>query len=132
MALLLAPHRFVAFNECLDSFMLRPAQLGVIARHFLWRAKNLARFELRPGGHVYTWLWRMRHPREWRLPLLYRAALLAPRQARSREVPAPRKTGEPGISVVIPSRNGRHLLERHLPGRGARTGGIRRGDRGGG
>lgn len=116
MALLLAPHRFVAFNECLDSFMLRPGHVPVIARHFLWRMKNLARFELRPGGHVYTWLWRLRHPRQLRLSLLYRAALAAPRLARSYEVPKPRKTGEPGISVVIPSRNGRHLLERQLPG----------------
>ena len=121
-AFLLAPLRTVFFNENLDHFMLRPRSLPVMARHFLWRLKNLARWELRPGGTVYTWLWRFAHPRSFRRPLLYRAALLAGAAAAivkkmtppEREQPAGPPL-PPGISVVIPSRNGRDLLARLLP-----------------
>ena len=103
--------------------MLRPRCAGVIARHVLWRTKNLLRYQLRPGGDVYTFFWKLARPNQWRLPLLYRAAKLAGRIAQAikwllpaedRAVASARK--EPGISVVIPSRNGRELLEAGLPG----------------
>jgi len=40
LALVLAPLYFLAVNEHLDDFMLRPASLPAIARHLLWRARN--------------------------------------------------------------------------------------------
>src|SRR5689334_24899189 len=43
LALLLAPVGFLAFNEQLDSFMLRPRCLGTIARHLWWRTRNFIR-----------------------------------------------------------------------------------------
>jgi glycosyltransferase involved in cell wall biosynthesis len=107
MALLLSPVGFLAFNEQLDSFMLRPRCLGIIARHLWWRAKNFVRWQSR---------------RDWRLTASYWLALAAglvahaaagtPRRTR----PEPSHTAEEGISVVIPSRNGAELLARLLPG----------------
>ncbi len=122
MALRLAPLRFIAFNENLDHFMLRPRSLPVMARHFLWRAKNFLRWQLRPGGTAYTWAWRLRHPSAMKRPASYRAALIAgwfARQLRrfrsGRPDPAPQpKPG--GISVVVPTRNGKDLVARLLPG----------------
>lgn len=42
-ALLLAPARFIAFNENLNHFMLRPGSLPTMARHAAWRIGNLWR-----------------------------------------------------------------------------------------
>jgi glycosyltransferase involved in cell wall biosynthesis len=119
---LLAPARFLAFNENLNNFMLRPASLPTIARHFLWRFKNFLLFHFRHGGFVYTWLWRLRRPELMRRPLLYRAALFAGwlswlRKAAAGAKPVDAVTaGLPGgISVVVPSRDGRELLARLLP-----------------
>ena len=47
LALVLSPRAFVAFNENLNHFMLRPASLPAIARHIAWRAANLLRWTLR-------------------------------------------------------------------------------------
>src|ERR1051326_6059309 len=47
MALLLSPVAFLAFNEHLDSFMLRPRCLGTIARHLWWRSKNFLGWQRR-------------------------------------------------------------------------------------
>jgi len=44
VALALSPRAFIAFNEQLHHFMLRPAQLPTILRHLLWRAKNTVRW----------------------------------------------------------------------------------------
>ena len=113
----------IFFNENLDHFMLRPRSLGTIARHCWWRAKNFARWELRPGGATYTFLWRLAHPRAFIRPMRYRDALkMGERIAelrRGREPRADPPMGAPlpdGVSVVIPSRNGRELLARLLPG----------------
>jgi hypothetical protein len=46
MALLLAPRGFLAFNENLDSFMLRPRSAAAVARHLWWRVKSALRFHL--------------------------------------------------------------------------------------
>jgi GT2 family glycosyltransferase/glycosyltransferase involved in cell wall biosynthesis len=123
MALLLSPAGFIAYNENLDCFMLRPRSARAIVQHLAWRVRNWVRFETHPGGTLYTILWRTAHPREWALPLLYVSGLLAgaatallKRLLPRRPEPIPVPEGEPGISVVIPSRNGRHLLECGLPG----------------
>lgn len=77
IAFRLAPLRFLAFNENLDHFMLRPRCAPAIARHFFWRVKNFLRWQLKPGGPVYTWAWRLRHPASLHRPAAYRAALAA-------------------------------------------------------
>ncbi|MBS1827957.1 MAG: glycosyltransferase [Acidobacteria bacterium] len=122
MALELSPTGFIAFNENLDHFMLRPRSLPTMAKHFLWRAKNFLRWQLRPGGAAYTWAWRLRHPSAMKRPAYYRAALTAgwfARQIRrfrtGRPDPAPIAKPE-GISVVVPTRNGKDLVARLLPG----------------
>ena len=43
MALLLSPRGFLAFNENLNHFMLRPRSVPAIARHLAWRARNALR-----------------------------------------------------------------------------------------
>ena len=122
IALAVSPAGFLAFNENLDSFMLRPRCVGTIARHAAWRTGNFLRWQTRPGGHAYTFFWRLRRPGEWRVPLRVAAARLAGAAAGLMKLLPP--TGETistsvrppaGISVVIPSRNGRHLLEIALP-----------------
>jgi GT2 family glycosyltransferase/glycosyltransferase involved in cell wall biosynthesis len=102
VALLLSPRAFIAFNEHLHHFMLRPAQLPTIARHLAWRAKNTIR-----------WLLKL----DWPRLVQYAAATLAgrmrPMHARPSIAAAAGRI--PGITVVIPSRTGKELLEQHLP-----------------
>src|SRR5882762_4374352 len=118
---LLSPWNFVAFNEDFGHFMLRPRSLGTILRHCLWRTRNFFVWEFSPGGFVYTFLWRLVHPGAFRRPLLVllaRAAGLALAASKSaRRLPrvVVNETFPKGISVVIPSRNGKGLLERLLP-----------------
>jgi GT2 family glycosyltransferase len=100
VALALSPRGFLAFNENLNHFMLRPAQLPAIARHIAWRVKNAAR-----------WLRRTSFDRR-RLALV--AAWLRPRwNCTPRALGAGR---DPGISLIIPSRTGKQLLAAQLPG----------------
>src|SRR5205807_8470069 len=47
MALLLSLRGFLAFNENLDNFMLRPRALPAILRHAVWRVKNVLRWSVR-------------------------------------------------------------------------------------
>ncbi len=119
MAFRLAPLRTVFFNENLDHFMLRPRSAAAIARHILWRTRNWTNFQFHPGGRIYTLAWRMRHPHGWLRPWLYRVALQNGRTLALRR-PArvaftPGAELPDGVSVVIPSRNGRQLLARALP-----------------
>ncbi|MBL8174213.1 MAG: glycosyltransferase [Bryobacterales bacterium] len=122
MALRLSPRGFIAFNENLDHYMLRPRSAPVMARHLLWRGKNFLRWQLRPGGTAYTWAWRARHPSALRRPALYRAALLAGFAAKQLRrfrsgTPDPAPCPRPeGVSVVVPTRNGKDLVARLLPG----------------
>jgi glycosyltransferase involved in cell wall biosynthesis len=44
LALMLAPLYFLAVNENLNDFMLRPGSLPAMARHFAWRVRNLLRW----------------------------------------------------------------------------------------
>jgi len=108
--------RVVFFNDNLDHFMIRPRQLPVIARHCWWQLKNLIHWETHPGGLLYTWVWRVFHPWAFRRPIFYTLGCWAGRLAAGR-APAPREPVAlpPGLSVVIPTRNGRALLERLWP-----------------
>jgi GT2 family glycosyltransferase/glycosyltransferase involved in cell wall biosynthesis len=101
VALMLSPRAFIAFNEHLHHFMLRPAQLPTVARHLLWRAKNTAR-----------WLVKLPWTRLFHYAAATAAGWARPRIAES-PGPAPRAFA-PGITVVIPTRSGRALLETHL------------------
>lgn len=133
MAFRLAPFECLAFNENMDHFMLRPGSVGTMLRHGVWRAKNFARVQSRPHGFAYKWVERLRHPAKMRRPILFRLALLAGRvtwmlKAGSPKAMAPAASvaaREAGISVVIPSRNGRELLAALLPGVEADLQGLR-------
>jgi glycosyltransferase involved in cell wall biosynthesis/GT2 family glycosyltransferase len=110
MALLLSPLGFLAFNENLNNFMLRPQAVPAILRHVAWRAKNAVRWSLRAARQA-----------DWGVEWAYARARVAgwvrPRWVRPR--PANRGSDAPaaaGISVVIPSRNGSLLLAAQLPG----------------
>jgi len=123
MAAIMAPYRLLLFNENSDHFPLDPRSIGTLARHAMWRTKNWARFHTNPGGRVYTWWWRFRNPGAMERPFAYRVAKLAgdlctQRKALTGHRAAPKlsATRPPeGISVVIPSRNGRELLDTCLP-----------------
>lgn len=123
IGLLLSPWNFLAFNENFGHFMLRPQSLGTILRHLLWRTRNFFVWEFSPGGAAYTFLWRLVHPSAFRRPLLVlfakTAGWLAAAGKASLPVrplaPEPSEARERGISVVIPSRNGKDLLAALLP-----------------
>lgn len=116
----LAPWRLLVFNENLDHYRLHPRSIPNILRHVRWRAKNFYEWETNPGGWLYTQVWRLFHPRAYRRPVYWRLARLAGKRAAARKstvAPEPvSSVGESGVSVVIPSRNGRTLLEALLPG----------------
>jgi glycosyltransferase involved in cell wall biosynthesis len=50
LALILAPLYFLAVNENLNDFMLRPGSLPAMARHFAWRARNFLRWHSAANG----------------------------------------------------------------------------------
>ncbi len=114
----LSPWNFLAFNEDLGHFMLRPRSVPTILRHLLWRCRNFLVWEFSPGGAIFTFLWRVLHPKAFLRPIEAIAARMAGRLAGGR---APAKDNpQPsllpaGISVVIPSRDGKDLLARGLP-----------------
>jgi len=120
---LLSPRNFLAMNESFGHFMLRPRSAGTMLRHFVWRTRNFFVWEFYPGGAAYTFLWRIAHPSAFGRPL--RAALariagarVAAKKAQLPAAPFPASAPESlpeGISVVIPSRNGKQLLDRMLP-----------------
>jgi GT2 family glycosyltransferase/glycosyltransferase involved in cell wall biosynthesis len=127
MALRMTPFRTLFFNENLDHFGLRPRAAGRIAQHFVWRAKNFVRWHMNPGGAAHKFLWRLAHPREFGRPLMYRRALISGKMLALRKrsattliankpADAAQASLAAGVSVVIPSRDGRVLLERLLPG----------------
>ncbi len=122
MALSLAPLRTLLYNENLDHFTLRPPSWPAALRYLAWKTREQMRFQTHPGGDLYTLLWRLKHPREFRRPLAYiaakRAGKLAAHQKAQISPEAPVALGPAlpyGISVVIPSRNGRDLLAILLP-----------------
>jgi GT2 family glycosyltransferase/glycosyltransferase involved in cell wall biosynthesis len=116
-----APLYFLAFNETGEHFMLRPRDTLKLLGHAMWRAKNLVRSQRQPESTTYRTMEWLRKPEKFRLSMLYRRAMARGRKlAQSRPVqrlvltadtPRPR-----GVSVLIPTRNGRELLEQCLPG----------------
>lgn len=122
MALWLSPTGFIAFNENLDNFMLRPRCARTIARHFYWRLRSFLTLQLNPGGTWYTWAWRLRHPAALRRPAFYWAGVMSGWAAALVRTMIPEKPDPPpqtrphGISVVVPTRNGKDLVARLLPG----------------
>ena len=56
------PLRVVAFNDSMDHWMVRPRSFPTIARHLLWRLRNLVVSQSRPGSGTYTLFWRLAHP----------------------------------------------------------------------
>jgi GT2 family glycosyltransferase/glycosyltransferase involved in cell wall biosynthesis len=106
LGLSLAPLRLIAFNETGQHFRVSPSNLPVMLRHLSWRAGNLART-----------IWRHRRI-EWRLEfwcaVAWAIGLCRLRKGRApRPIPCPAL--RPGVSAVIPSRNGRELLAACLP-----------------
>jgi GT2 family glycosyltransferase/glycosyltransferase involved in cell wall biosynthesis len=106
-ALLLSPAGFLAFNENLNHFMLRPRCLPAILRHAAWRVKNLLRWSVGAARGA-----------DWPALFWYAAArasgFLRLQAGRASALPA--VAAPPGISVVIPSRNGRELLAAQMEG----------------
>jgi GT2 family glycosyltransferase/glycosyltransferase involved in cell wall biosynthesis len=116
-----APLHFLAFNETGEHFMLRPRSLPTIVGHVVWRMKNLVRSQRQTESSTYRAMEWLRKPEKFRLSMLYRRAMARGRTlARSRPVKPAQQVAESrrprGVSVVIPSRNGRGLLENCLPG----------------
>ena len=108
LGLRLAPFRILAFNETGQHFRLHPDNLPSMLRNLLWRTRNLVRSEWR----------KLREPPALRLRALYWIARLRPAFSRASAKPPaawPVRDLTPGISVVIPTRNGRDLLEKCLP-----------------
>ncbi len=123
IAFLLSPWNFLAFNENFGHFMLRPVSAGTILRHMLWRVRNFMVWHCSPGGAAYTFLWRLAHPGAFRRPLLALLARAAGVKASLWKsvlpnrplAPGPSEPRPEGVSVVIPSRNGKDLLRAMLP-----------------
>jgi len=119
---LISPWNFLAMNENFGHFMLRPQSAGNIVRHLVWRTRNFFVWEFSPGGTIYTFLWRLAHPLAVLRPLQYRLARLGGWVAGVFKFSAPAalevtaaSVRPRGVSVVIPSRDGKVLLERLLP-----------------
>ena len=123
IAFLVSPWNFLAMNEDFGHFMLRPRSVPTILRHLLWRTRNFFVWEFSPGGVIYTFLWRLIHPHAYKRPLLALFARTSGLFAALRRTIIPARplvldntdSRPPGISVVIPSRNGKDLLARLLP-----------------
>lgn len=121
-AVFCAGPRLLLFNESMDHFSLRPADWPQAARHLRHRLRDFTRHQTNPGGWLYTQVWRLGHPRAYVRPLLVWAAsgvgLAVALGKRPGRAAAPLNQKEPpeGVTVVVPSRHGRALLERLLPG----------------
>lgn len=116
------PMRVVAFNDNMNHWMVRPRSFPTIGKHLLWRLRNLVVSQSMPGSASYTLIWRLGHPWAFKRPLAATAARVAGwvTQAIKRvqpDTPITDLNALPhGISIVIPSHNGKHLLETLLPG----------------
>ncbi len=118
IAVLTGGRRFAGFDERGRRFSFRAAELGSLFRHAAWRVRERARWHLQPGGRIRAWARRLLHPSEAAIPLLSWAGLSSMKFRGSRRIArienSPREFPT-GITVVIPSRNGRALLEQMLP-----------------
>lgn len=122
MAIKIAPMRTLFYNENLDHFTLRPRSWPAVLRYLAWKTREQITWQTHPGGDLYTFAWRLKHPSAFRRPLAYIAARKAGQRisARKRGITQIRsQASEPnlpqGISVIIPTRNGRGLLAELLP-----------------
>lgn len=121
-ALWVSRGRLLLFNEQMNHFALRPGDAPQALRFLRWRLRDALRRQTRPGGWLYTQLWRLRHPRAYLRPLFANLALAAglfalfsKRVRRAAPLaPAPPPL-HPGVTIVIPSRDGKALLATLLP-----------------
>jgi GT2 family glycosyltransferase/glycosyltransferase involved in cell wall biosynthesis len=114
LALVLSPRGFLAFNENLNNFMLRPGSVPAIARQMAWRVANALRWSVRAARKA-----------DWGLLAQYAAATVAgvlrPKwrplpHGRGSDPSRDRQGAIDGVTVVIPSRTGKELLQAQLPG----------------
>ena len=110
MALALSVRGFLAYNENLDSFMLRPRSLPAILRHMVWRTSNFVRWHGRKENP-----WRRNPSLQLEKVAAEWAGLALALKPKSTERAVKGPELAKGISVVIPSRNGRELLRAMLP-----------------
>ncbi len=121
LALAIGGMRSLCFNDNFNHFRCHPSSAWTIVRHMCWRLNNLVRWETHPGGWLYTQVWRVFHPRAYIRPFLYRLVVRAGARATRLKARLPHSAApaaEPlpgGVTVVVPSRNGKGLLERMLP-----------------
>jgi len=111
----IAPTRVFFFNENYGHFPMHPRGLPQMIRHALWRARNFIVYQTRIGGPLFTYWWRIKNPFSIERPVY---AWLAGRRKALETTPLRSETApalEPGVTVVIPSRQGRELLEALLP-----------------
>jgi GT2 family glycosyltransferase len=116
LGMAIAPWHLLAFTENGQHFRLRPDSAPVMLRHLLWRTRNFVRSQTREGGFLHDKLELLLDSRRRRLLLLERRARLHSLFSRAPSPldPWPARELTPGISVVIPSRNGRELLAKCL------------------
>lgn len=121
-ALWVSRGRLLLFNEQMNHFALRPGDALQAWRFLRWRLRDWIHRQTHPGGWLYTQLWRLRHPRAWLRPLLVSFALAAGIYARLWKrlhvaplAPPGEAPLQEGITIVIPSRDGKPLLEKLLP-----------------
>ncbi|WP_031496016.1 glycosyltransferase [Bryobacter aggregatus] len=111
----IAPTKVYFFNENYGYFPMHLRGLPQMIRHGLWRTRNFLVSQTRIEGPLFTYWWRLKNPSSFERPLYAwlasRRKALETKPLRSEKAPEL----EPGITVVIPSRQGRHLLEQLLP-----------------
>ena len=117
LGLSIAPWRMLAYSETGQHFRIRPDNALVMLRYLAWRGKNLVRSQIREGGWLHDSLATFVGSRQRELAWLYWRARVHPlfADAPPKTEPWPKRRLAPGISVIIPSRNGRELLASCLP-----------------
>ncbi len=114
--------RLLLFNEQMNHFALRPGDAPQALRFLRWRLRDWIHRQTHPGGWLYTQVWRLRHPRAFLRPLFANLALAAglyTRLWKSLRTAPPLQDSDAswpeGVTIVIPSRDGKTLLEKLLP-----------------
>jgi GT2 family glycosyltransferase len=121
IALSMRPRRIVALNENLEPRELRFGALAMIARHIFWSAEEWFTRLLRDHSPIARLLQGVRHPvaQVQFLRAGMAGALLSlsktERQSAGEPSPISISNRPAGVSVVIPSRDGRDKLARMLP-----------------
>jgi len=87
LALMLAPLYFLAVNENLNDFMLRPGSLLAMARHFAWRVRNF-------------WRWHFGADHATARAALRRAPAAAPTNETVTVYPGKAASGKPRVLVA--------------------------------